>query len=197
MANNPYSMSFTTGTLLQADSLLLTREYLELGDWREVRNLTRKTNLLQAKTIQSNVRLASEIISRLCLLDDDQLKYLDQAQVKDQSYVIWLAVCRRYKFIADFTSEVISAAINTPMKKVTIEDYLAFYEQKAAFYPEIKQVSQSTKRRVEKYMFKIPEQAGIIDDSGVLLPIIVTPSNDLFFNKLQSSERLYYPGLEI
>ena len=111
--------------------------------------------------------------------------------------MICLAVCRRFKFIAEFISEVITAAINTPMQKLTGRDYLAFYEQKAAFYPEIKQVSQSTKRRVEKYMFKMPEQARIIDNNGVLLPIIVTPSNDLFFNKLQPSERLYYPGLEI
>jgi len=197
MAKNPYSMSFTTGTLLQADSLLLTREYLELGDWRGVRDLTKITNLLQAKTIQSNVRLANEIISRLCLLTDDQLRFLDQARTKDQPYVIWLAVCRRYKFIADFTSEVISAKVNTPAKKVTLEDYVAFYEQKAVFYPEIKQVSQSTKIRVEKYMFKIPEQAGIIDQSGVLLPVIITPANDQFFCSLERQERLYYPGLEI
>ena len=76
MAHNPYSLSFTTGTLMLTETLLLTEHYLALGSWQKVREQVKQSNLLQGKTMKSTSTLASEIISRVRLLSDDQLQYL-------------------------------------------------------------------------------------------------------------------------
>jgi hypothetical protein len=197
MTNKPYSFSFTTGTLLLVQSVLLAERYLELGNWQKVRELVKNTNLLQAKTVQSNIRLASEIISRLTLLCDEEMQRLVQTQQKDQRYILWLAICKRYQYIADFTVEVMGAAVNTPEKKITRPDYQAFFEQKAAFHPSLLNTAESTRRKVLNFIFKMAEQAGIIDGDGRLLPVIVTPGNRLFFDSLSPQERQFFPGLRI
>lgn len=197
MAHNPYSLSFTTGTLMLTETLLLTEHYLALGSWQKVREQVKQSNLLQGKTMKSTSTLASEIISRVRLLSDDQLRYLVQAQEKDQCYVVWLALCRRYQFIADFTVEVMGSALQTPEKTVTRPDYQAFFDQRAAFYPRLQTLSESTKKTVASFIFRMAEQAGLVDRSGKLLPIILLPGNRLFFDELSSLERRYFPGLEV
>lgn len=197
MTKKTYSFSFTTGTLLLVQSVLLAEKYTESGNWQQVRDQVKNTNLLQAKTAQSNIRLASEIISRLTLLSNEELQRLVKAPSKDQQYILWLAICRRYQFIADFTVEVMGAAANSPDKKITRPDYQAFFEQKAAFHSYILDISNSTKRKVQNFIFRMSEQAGIIDNDGRLLPVIVTPGNRSFFDALSSQELQFFPGLKI
>jgi hypothetical protein len=178
------------------ESVLLTEQYIGLGSWQKVRESAKQTNLLQGKTMKSTTTLMSEIISRLRFLSDEQLQRLVQAQEKDQRYILWLALCRRYLFIADFAVEKMGAAVHTPEKIVTRSDYQAFFDQKAAFHPHLLQLTESTKRTIASFVFRMAEQAGIMDRDGRLLPVIVLPGNRLFF-ELSSLEQRYFPGLEI
>ena len=197
MAQNPYSLSFTTGTLMLTESVLLTELYIELGSWQKVREQVKQDNLLQGKTMKSTTTLMSEIISRLRFLSDEQLLRLAQASEKDQRYMLWLALCRRYRFIADFAIEVMGAVVRTPDKTVARPDYQAFFDQKAAFYPRLQNLAESTQKTVAHFVFRMAMQAGIMDGDGRLLPVIVLPGNRLFFAELSHLERQYFPGLEI
>jgi hypothetical protein len=197
MAHNRYSLSFTTGTLMLTESVLLTEQYIGLGSWQKVRESAKQTNLLQGKTMKSTTTLMSEIISRLRFLSDEQLQRLIQAQEKDQRYILWLALCRRYQYIADFAVEVMGAAVHTPEKTVTRSEYQVFFDQKAAFHPHLQQLADSTKRTIASFVFIMAGQADIMDQDGRLLPVIVLPGNRLFFDELSNLERRYFPGLEI
>lgn len=197
MAKNPYSLSFTTGTLMLTESVLLTELYIELGSWQKVRDRVKQNNLLQGKTMKSTTTLMSEIISRLRFLSDEQLRRLSRAPEKDQKYILWLALCRRYQFIADFAIEVMGAVVRTPDKTVARPDYQAFFEQKAAFHPRLQKLSASTQKTVANFVFRMAMQAGITDKDGRLLPVIVLPGNRLFFAELSNLERQYFPGLGI
>ncbi|MDW7656804.1 MAG: DUF1819 family protein [Bacillota bacterium] len=197
MAQNPYSLSFTTGTLMLTESVLLTELYIELGSWQRVREKVKQNNLLQGKTMKSTMTLMSEIISRLRFLSDEQLRRLTQAPEKDQKYILWLALCRRYQYIADFTVEVMGAAVRTPDKTVTRPDYQAFFDQKAVFYPRLQNLAESTQKTVANFIFRMAMQAGIMDGDGRLLPVIVLPENRLLFTELNNLERQYFPGLGI
>jgi hypothetical protein len=162
MTKKTYSFSFTTGTLLLVQSVLLAEKYTESGNWQQVRDQVKNSNLLQGKTMKSTMTLANEIISRLTFLSDEELQRLVKAQAKDQQYILWLAICRRYQFIADFTVEVMSAAANSPGKKITRPDYQAFFGQKAAFHSKLQHISESTKKTVASYIFRISEQPFIL-----------------------------------
>ena len=102
-----YAFSFTTGSLLYQESIRFAALFVELGNWDRVRELAIEQNLLQTRTAKSSVRLCREICSRLKTLGEKELNLLVDGTVKDKGYILWLALCRRYKFIRDFAVEVL------------------------------------------------------------------------------------------
>ena len=95
-------MAFTTGGLFHRDSVKLAELYLDLKEWDSVRDKVFFKNLLQSRTLNSLTRVSREIISRLKTLEADELDLLISGSTQEQKYLLWLAVCRRYRFIADF-----------------------------------------------------------------------------------------------
>ena len=106
MRNDKYCMSFTTGGLFHHESVNLTVLYLDSKDWNAVRAEVIAENLLQTRTLSTLKRVCREVISRLKTLDAGELDLLVASNPREQGYLLWLAVCRRYGFIAEFAVEV-------------------------------------------------------------------------------------------
>ena len=107
MDNNKYRMSFTTGGLFHRESVKLAALYLDVGDWNSVRDKVIAENLLQTRTLNTLRRVCREVVSRLRTLTRGELECLVESSQQEQGYLLWLAVCRRYRFIADFAVEVL------------------------------------------------------------------------------------------
>lgn len=105
MGDDKYRMSFTTGGLFHRESVSVAARYLELGDWKAVRERVMADNLLQCRTVSTLTRVFREVVSRLMTCSREELEYLVRASRRDQGYLLWLAVCRRYGFIARFAVE--------------------------------------------------------------------------------------------
>ncbi len=99
MANPQYKMSFSTGGLFVQESTAIAEAFQESRDWKETRERVINQNLLQARTESSLKRTTREAIFRLQKLKNDELDFLVSAQPEDRAYLLWLAVCRYYKFI--------------------------------------------------------------------------------------------------
>ncbi|MDD4180637.1 MAG: DUF1819 family protein, partial [Victivallaceae bacterium] len=102
MSEDRYSMSFTTGSLFLRESVKLVPLYLDLGGWDAVRDKVITENLLQTRTLNTLKRVCREVISRLRVLSPNELEFLVEASHQEQAYLLWIAACRRYRFIADF-----------------------------------------------------------------------------------------------
>ena len=85
MKFQPYKMSFTSRALLQVESNLISRLYLELGDWQAVRNQVEANNLLQLRSVSSRSRMVAEIITRLKHLSQDELRLLVHGTSMEQA----------------------------------------------------------------------------------------------------------------
>lgn len=197
MSSKPYLFTFTTGTLQPIQSILIANKYAELENWDDVRKQVKELNLLQGKTRSSTARRANEVISRLSLLDDSQLQTLSRVGYKNQLYILWLAMCRRYRFIGDFFTEVVTPKTLSPEKAVTIFDYQVYFEQKAMLFPYMEKLKDSTKKKAANSIFVTARQANLLDRENNLLPIIVIPEVNQFFSNLSLKERQYFPGLFI
>ena len=122
MSNERYIMSFTTGNLYHRESVKLAALYLDLGDWNSVHDKVISENLLQTRTLNTQKRVYIEVVSRLKTLNPAELEFLVEASHQEQAYLLWLAVCRRYRFIADFAVEVIRERYITLKTDLTPED---------------------------------------------------------------------------
>lgn len=170
MKSEKYSLSFTTGSLLFQESLQIAQLYLKTQDWNGVREAVVGQNLLQFRTLNTCKRVCREIISRLKTLNLTQLNLLVHAEHRDQVYLLWLAICRRYLFIAEFATEVLRERFITLKLDVSYADFELFFNRKAEWQPEFEQIKPVTKTKLRQVLFKMLREADLITAQATINP---------------------------
>ena len=176
MKTEKYSTSFTVGGGLVNESVLFAEHYFEIGDWQNVRDLVEEKNLLQARTKATLGRLCREIVSRLKLLADDELKLLLEGSHLDRSQVLWLGICKRHHFVRDFAIEVVREKFLKMQPDLLMEDYDAFYDSKAEWHPELERLGHATRLKLRRTTFQMMRDTGIIDNDHKILATVMSPS---------------------
>ena len=196
MSNERYSMSFTTGSLFHRESVKLAALYLDLGDWNSVRDKVIAENLLQSRTLNTLKRVCREIVSRLKTLSSGELEFLVQGSHQQQAYLLWLAVCRRYRFIADFAVEVLRERYITLKTDLSYEDFDSFFNQKSEWHSELDEIRPATRSKLRQVLFKILREADLLTADNMINAAMLSPR--LLDVILQGSRRdvLYFPVFE-
>ena len=174
--NTPYSMSFSTGTLFRQPSILFAELHAELGDWSAVRSKVLKNNLLQSRTDNTAKRVCREIISRLKCLTPEQLLILTDGFRKDQGYILWAAICKRYRFIHDFAVEVVHEKFLNMDLLLTHADYDVYFNQKAEWHDEIVRIKASTQNKLRQVVFKMLCESGLLSKGQMIIPTLLNPA---------------------
>ena len=189
-------MSFTTGTLFHRESVRLAGLYLELGDWISVRDKVIAKNLLQSRTLNTGKKVCREVISRLRLLTHGELDFLVGANHQEQAYLLWLAICRRYRFIADFAVEVLRERFITLKTDLHHEDFDAFFNRKSEWCLELDEITMGTRRKLRQVLFKMLREAALLTEGSLIHAVM--PSLKLLELLHQGNGRnvLYFPLLE-
>ncbi|WP_419597111.1 DUF1819 family protein [Thiolapillus sp.] len=173
--NSPrYRMSFSTGGLFLQESVLLATLYGEKKDWDQVRTEVIDNNLLQSRTVSTTKRIVREVIGRLQELDDQERQLLVQGNTEEQSSLLWLAICRRYPFIAEFSQEVLREHAMTYHNEISADDFDAFFNAKMEIYPELEKITDSTRKKQRQVLFRIMREAQIIDSNDTIIPASLT-----------------------
>ncbi len=196
MHNDRYSMSFTTGSLLHRESVKLAARYLEFGNWNSVRNRVISQNLLQNRTLNTLKRVCREVISRLKTLRPGELELLVAGSHQEQACLLWLAVCRRYRFIADFAVEVLRERYITLKADLTQEDFDAFFNRKSEWHLELDEITPATRRKLRQVLFKMLREADILTPDNMINAAMLSPA---LLDMVQHGNRgdiMYFPVFE-
>ena len=171
-----YRLSFGTGGLYVVESLQLIQSYAALHDWDEVIEGAVEQNLLQFTSAQSTRRAVREICTRLKALSTAELEFFSQADPYDQALLCWIASCRTYQFIGDFSTQVLVE--NFASYKLDL-DYAAFdffFEDQAQFHPELEILTETTRKKLRQILFRMLREAGILSEDGRLIAAIASPA---------------------
>ena len=196
MSNDIYSMSFTTGSLFHRESVELAALYLDLGDWNFVRDKVIAENLLQTRTLNTLKRLCREVISRLRTLNTGELEFLFEGRHQDQAYLLWLAVCRRYRFIADFAVEVLRERYITLKTDLTHEDFDSFFNRKSEWHLELDEITSGTRNKLRQVLFKILRDADLLTANNMIHAAMLSPRLLDLIHQGSHREILYFPVFE-
>jgi len=196
VSKDRYSMSFTTGGLFYRESAKLAELYLEYGDWNFVRNKVVTENLLQARTLSSLKRVCYEIVGRLRTLSSGELEFLVEGSHQEQAYLLWLAVCRRYRFIADFAVEVIRERYLTLKTDLTHEDFDSFFNRKSDWHSELEEITPATKNKLRQVLFKILREADILTLNNKINTAMLSPRLLKLIHQGSGRDILYFPVFE-
>lgn len=191
-----YIMSFTTGGLFLHESVKLATLYLDLGDWNSVRGKVIAENLLQTRTLNTLKRVFSEVLSRLRTFSPDELAFLVGGSHQEQAYLLWLAVCRRYRFIADFAVEVLRERYITLKTDLTNEDFDSFFNRKSEWHLELDEITPATRCKLRQVLFKILREADLLSSNNLIQAAMLSPRLLEAIHQGSRSELLYFPIFE-
>lgn len=196
MNDDKYIMSFSTGGLFLGESLKLARLYLKLCDWDSVRNKVVDENILQARTQNSLKRVCREVIARIKTLNHDELEHFVAGSHQEQVYLLWLAVCRRYKFIADFAIEVLRERYISLKYDLTYDDFDSFFGLKSEWHRELEEITPKTRDKLRQVLFKILREADILAANNMINAAMLSPTLLELIRQGGSKEVLYFPLFE-
>ena len=196
MKSERYSMSFTTGGLFHQESVKFAELYLECEDWNLVREEVISKNILQARRQNTSRRVCSEIISRLKQLADSELELLINSNPQEQSYILWLAVCRRYKFIGDFGREVLRERYLSMKNDIHYEDYEYYFSKKSELHPELDDLSQATRYKLRQIVFKMLRETEILSADNNINPALFSHRFMEAIPQDKRADMMFFPSQE-
>jgi len=170
-----YSMAFTTGGLFLAESVKVAELYLAHGDWDVVREAVLTDNLLQSRTVSSLKRISREILFRLRRLSPAELQLLVSASHQDQATILWIAICRHYRFIAEFAVEVVRERFLSLKPDLNQQTFDAFFNRKSDWYPELDSIRPSTRSKLRQVLFKMLREGGLLSTDHTIIAVTLSP----------------------
>ena len=189
-------MSFTTGGLFHHESLKVASLYLEFRNWEVTRDEVIRENVLQARALNTSKRVCREVISRLKTLSLNELKFLVEADRQNQAYLLWMAICRRYQFIADFAVEVIRERFLSLKADLNPVEFDTFYNRKSEWHQELDKIQPSTRGKLRQVLFKTLKEANLLTEKNVINAAMLSPELKALFNSANEQEFMVLPMSE-
>ncbi len=169
-----YRMSFTSAGLLVRESLILAQTYQSIQDWEMVKKSSFEQNLLQARKPSSAKRNIREISHRLRTLTADQFELLIDGGYADQLQMLWLATAKTYKFVLEFSQEVIREKYLKLDYMLSYDDFDSFFNTKAEWDDGLDGLSESTRKKIRQVLFRMMHEAEILTAGNMIIPTILS-----------------------
>jgi len=159
-----YILSFTAASLRLNEmvKVALAAEYNGTPDLNVVKESGVVFGSVKNRTTDREFR---EIRKRLEKLNPEQKNILIHGDLVSQKQIAFLAVCKHYAFIRDFTIEVVRDKVLVFDYQLHESDYNSFINSKILLHPELEEFSESTRKKAKQVMFRILEQAGVINNA--------------------------------
>ena len=159
-----YILSFTAASLrlnemVKVASALLENETTDLNEVKESRIVF---GSVKNRTTDREFR---EIKHRLEKLTPEQIEVIVHGDLISQRQIAFLGVCKHYDFIRDFTVDVIRDKALVFNYQIHESDYNGFINGRVDIHPELEAFSETTLKKAKQVMFRILEQAGIINNA--------------------------------
>lgn len=192
-----YRMSFGTGGLFLNESVAIAHLYQDLGDWTAVKRSAGEQGVIPFRKQSSVTRSVREIANRLEVLKADEIDLLCHGDHGDQLSVLWLALCRGYRFIGEFAVELLSERYLSFRTHVTYDDFDAYYSAKAEWEPGLEAISTSTREKLRQILFRLMREAGILNQEDNICRALLSPSFTALISRSDPHELRFFPGAEL
>ena len=148
-----YEFSLTGSSLRVNEMILFATKYINEG-------------LLEFKSDKgtTNKRMVSEFKKRIDNLTVNQQELLLNSNFSNQKQLAFLSACKTYSLLRDFVIEVVREKFLIMDFNLTETDYISFIRRKEINHDELANLTDQTQAKVKQVIFKILEQAGIIDN---------------------------------
>ena len=193
MTIEKYKMSFTSTGLLRKETIQVAGLHLASHTWEQIQQQVLEGNCLQLKAMSSRKRVFAEIKSRLECLTEKEIQILCAGYREDVDVILWLALCRRYRFIGDFAREVLHEKYLSRELQMKSADYNIFWESKSIQHPELSTLTTATCARLRQMLFHFMRGCDLLDEKNMIQPLNLSAGNQDLFTRENLNETAFFP----
>jgi hypothetical protein len=188
-------MSFSVGGLMLNESLVIAQGYQPGESWASARERLLAQGASSLPKLASQTRALREVYDRIGHLSDAERQYLSaEADRTEQQAMIWLAICRTYRFVHEFAVEVISERYQSWRLDLGHEVFDRFLAEKAETDPALAELSSSTCAKLRQVLFRILREAGLRSIEGRIQPIWLSGRMKRLIEENNPADLRVFPG---
>ncbi|MDA3889641.1 MAG: DUF1819 family protein [Allgaiera sp.] len=191
-----YRMSFSTGGLLLNESVDVARLHSPNERWDETIAHALTEGVASLPKAVSQRRTLREIVNRISALTGAELVLLQETDDRtEQKALLWLATCRAYRFVNEFAVEVLRDRHLSYRIDLPLETFDVFWEEKADWHPELKDISRSTQLKLRQVLFRMMREADVLSDTGTIQTAYLTPQITALIAETRPTDLAVFPGI--
>ena len=177
------------------ETLAIAQGY-QLGEsWASARERLLAQGASSLPKLASQTRALREVYDRIGHLSDAERDYLStEADRAEQQAMVWLAVCRTYRFIYEFAVEVISERYQSWRLDLGHEVFDRFLAEKAESDPGLAELSASTCAKLRQVLFRVLREAGLRSVAGRIQPIWLSGRMKRLIEESNPADLRVFPG---
>lgn len=174
------------GSLMLSDSLILAPYLLDERDKDQWKKLIVDQNILQRKSAQTALRAAATVRKRLLPLGSEFLNDLVTRPERTYIQLLMLALLIESPIMVDFMQNVVSEARRRYKPNLDKNAWDDFLEDRCRSWPELRNFSDETYKKIGKNIIRALAEAGYIDSatSKRLQPVFLVPDVRSWLTKL-------------
>jgi hypothetical protein len=194
-AQTKYRMSFSVGGLMVRESMALAQEYRQGETWAEARERLLSEGVSTLPKLASQTRVLREIFDRIGQLTEAERGYLlESADRLEQQALMWLAVCRTYRFVREFTVEVIVERYQSWRFDLGHDVFDRFLAEKAEIDQGLAELSLSTCAKLRQVLFRIMRESEVLSSEGKIQPVWLSARMKSLIEETSPADLLIFPG---
>lgn len=195
--SNTYRMSFSVGGLMLNESLAIARSYRKGEPWANARDRMMREGASSLPKLASQTRALREVYDRVSHLTEAERAWmLDGADRAGQQAMMWLAICRTYRFIREFAVEVIVERHAAWRPDLGPEAFDRFLVGKSEFEQGLAELSPSTCAKLRQVLFRILRESGLLSEGGQIEVVWLPLQMKMLIEKNNPEDLRVFPGAE-
>ena len=189
-----YRMSFSVGGLMLNESLMIAQSYQPGENWASARERLLAQGASSLPKLASQTRALREVYERIGHLSDFERRFFSaEADRAEQQAIMWLAICRTYRFVHEFAVEVISERYQSWRLGLGQEVFDRFLAEKAERDTGLTELSSSC-AKLRQVLFRILRETGLISVEGRIQPIWLSGRMKRLIEENNPADLRIFPG---
>ena len=158
-----YNFSFTAATLRIFNFMRLVNAVDGTTDVVSISDIDQE-KILSKGNKGSSQREMQELLKRFNALTPLQKNLLLTEGAEERRQIAFVGLCKTNSFIRDFVIEVLREKVLVFDFKLEDGDLNTFINRKRELHPELDDFAESTLKKAKQHIFKILEEAGLLDN---------------------------------
>ena len=121
--------------------------------------------IMRRENKRTNKREFQELVKRYSNLTSEQKYLLTEIDLESQKHLSLLAICKTYRIIRDFLSEVVRDKLLMMEYELEEGHYNTFLNRKKEIHPTLESFADSTEKKARQVIWRILTEGGVINNT--------------------------------